>query len=92
MTLSERLRTLYQRLEHIPLSALLLALRVGVGTRLATLPLFGMLLVIQTFVYPNAWSDHLFWAGSLAIILSRGPGVFSLDHRIARRMWGNPPR
>jgi putative oxidoreductase len=56
---------------------------IGLGTRLATLPLFGMLLVIQTFVYPNAWADHLYWAGTLALILTRGPGVFSLDHFIA---------
>ena len=56
---------------------------IGLGTRLATLPLFGLLLVIQTFVYPNAWADHLFWAGALLVILSRGPGVFSLDHLIA---------
>lgn len=56
---------------------------IGLGTRLATLPLIGMLLVIQTFVYPNAWADHLFWASALLVILSRGPGVFSLDHLIA---------
>jgi putative oxidoreductase len=58
---------------------------LGLGARLATLPLFGMLLVIQTFVYPNAWADHLFWAGALALILTRGAGVFSLDFLIARR-------
>ncbi len=56
---------------------------LGLATRLATLPLFGMILVIQTFVYPNAWADHLLWAGALALILTRGPGVFSLDHLIA---------
>lgn len=58
---------------------------IGLGTRLATLPLFGMLIVIQTFVYPNAWADHLYWAGTLLLILTRGPGAFSLDHLIARR-------
>ncbi len=58
---------------------------IGLGTRLATLPLFGMLIVIQTFVYPNAWADHLFWAGALLVILSRGPGAISLDHLIAKR-------
>ncbi len=57
---------------------------LGLGARLATLPLFGMLLVIQTFVYPNAWPDHLFWGGALALILTRGPGTMSLDHLIAR--------
>jgi putative oxidoreductase len=59
---------------------------LGLGARLATLPLFGMLLVIQTFVYPNAWADHLFWGGALALILTRGPGALSLDHLIARRV------
>ena len=28
---------------------------LGLGTRIATLPLFGMIGVIQTFVYPDAW-------------------------------------
>jgi putative oxidoreductase len=57
---------------------------VGLATRLATLPLLGMIAVIQVFVYPNAWSDHLMWASALALVLTRGPGVFSLDHWIAR--------
>lgn len=57
---------------------------VGLATRLATLPLLGMIAVIQAFVYPNAWSDHLMWASALLLVLSRGPGVFSLDHLIAR--------
>jgi putative oxidoreductase len=58
---------------------------LGLGARLATLPLFGMLAVIQTFVYPNAWADHLFWAGALGLILTRGAGAISLDYLIARR-------
>jgi len=57
---------------------------VGLATRLATLPLLGMIAVIQTFVYPNAWSDHLLWASALVLVLTRGPGVFSLDHWISR--------
>ena len=57
---------------------------IGIATRLATLPLLGMIVVIQTFVYPNAWSDHLMWASALLLVLTRGPGVFSLDHVIAR--------
>jgi putative oxidoreductase len=56
----------------------------GIATRLATLPLLGMIAVIQTFVYPNAWSDHLMWASALLLVLTRGPGAFSLDHVIAR--------
>ena len=57
----------------------------GLATRLATLPLLGMIAVIQVFVYPNAWSDHLMWAAALLLLLTRGPGVLSLDHAIARR-------
>jgi putative oxidoreductase len=34
---------------------------LGLATRLATLPLFGMISVIQIFVYPTAWPDHLLW-------------------------------
>ena len=56
----------------------------GIATRLATLPLLGMIAVIQVFVYPNAWSDHLMWASALLLVLTRGPGLFSLDHLIAR--------
>jgi putative oxidoreductase len=65
--------------------ALPVLLFLGLGARLATLPLLGMLVVTQAFVYPNAWADHLFWAGALALILTRGPGSLSLDHLIARR-------
>jgi putative oxidoreductase len=59
----------------------------GLATRLATLPLLGMIAVIQVFVYPNAWSDHLMWASGLLLVLSRGPGALSLDHLLplARR-------
>lgn len=51
----------------------------GLFSRLATLPLLGMVAVIQVFVYPDAWRDHLLWATALTIILTRGPGPLSLD-------------
>ena len=57
---------------------------LGLGTRIATLPLLGMITVIQTFVYPNAWTDHLTWGSILVFLLTRGPGVFSLDYLIER--------
>jgi putative oxidoreductase len=63
----------------VELSAPIL-LVLGLCTRLATLPMIGMTLVIQTFVYPMAWVDHLSWMTMLLLLLSRGPGVFSLDH------------
>jgi putative oxidoreductase len=52
----------------------------GLGTRLAVLPLLGMIAVIQTFVYPGAYSEHLTWASILLFLLSRGGGRWSLDH------------
>lgn len=55
---------------------------VGLATRFATLPLLGMIAVIQTFVYPNAWTDHLLWASTLVFLLTRGPGTLSVDHLI----------
>jgi putative oxidoreductase len=57
---------------------------VGLGTRLATLPLLGMLATIQLFVYPSAWSEHLVWGSILLWLLTRGPGAVSLDQLIAR--------
>ena len=57
---------------------------LGLATRLATLPLLGMIAVIQTFVYPNAYNDHLVWGSILVLVLTRGPGVFSLDYLIER--------
>jgi putative oxidoreductase len=57
---------------------------LGLATRLATLPLLGMIAVIQTFVYPNAFQDHLVWGSILMLLLTRGPGVFSLDYLIER--------
>jgi putative oxidoreductase len=59
---------------------------VGLATRLATLPLLGMVLVIQTFVYPQAWTEHLLWASVLTFLLTRGPGALSVDYLIERRL------
>jgi putative oxidoreductase len=62
-----------------------LLLFAGLATRLATLPFLGMLAVIQTFVFPGAWAEHLVWGSILLFLLTRGPGVISVDHVIARR-------
>ena len=61
---------------------------LGLGTRIATLPLLGMIGVIQVFVYPDAWVEHLVWASILLFLLMRGPGVLSLDHLMAKRFGG----
>ena len=61
---------------------------LGLGTRLATLPLLAMLATIQLFVYPSAWSEHLVWGSVLFFLLMRGPGAIALDHLIARAWRG----
>lgn len=52
---------------------------LGLFTRPAALALLGMTLVIQIFVYPDAWSTHLSWAGLLLPLIAQGAGVLSLD-------------
>jgi putative oxidoreductase len=58
----------------------------GLATRIATLPLLGMIAVIQIFVYPSAWNDHLLWGSILVFLLTRGPGAISVDEVVAK-MW-----
>ncbi len=62
--------------EHI-LPALLLA---GLLTRVSALGLAGMTLVIQFFVYPDAWWPvHSLWLALALLLVLRGGGQFSLD-------------
>ncbi|MDZ3838321.1 MAG: DoxX family protein [Rhodospirillales bacterium] len=65
-----------------------LMLILGLGTRFAAAALLGLTLVIQVFVFPENWPDHLLWASILAWLLTRGPGALSLDHVVARRFFG----
>ena len=60
----------------------------GFLTRLATLPLLGMVAVIQTFVYPENWVEHLTWAAMLVFILTRGPGPISVDRLLKPLVFG----
>lgn len=52
---------------------------LGLASRLAALPLLGMIVTIQLFVYPQAWPEHLVWGSILVFLLTRGPGAISLD-------------
>ncbi len=56
---------------------------LGLATRLATLPMLGMTFVIEAFVYPEDWIEHLIWASLLLFILTRGAGAISLDRWLA---------
>jgi putative oxidoreductase len=58
---------------------------IGLLTRLSVMALLGMVTVIQTLVYPNAWPDHIQWLAFMLILLARGPGAISLDSLLARR-------
>jgi putative oxidoreductase len=58
---------------------------VGLASRLSAAWLFAMTAVIQIFVYPSGWPDHILWATALLVIISRGPGVLSLDHLLFRK-------
>ena len=69
--------------------ALPVALLLGLGTRFAALGLLVMTAVIQLLVYPGAYATHGTWAAVLLWLMVRGPGVFSLDHLLARRLTGS---
>jgi putative oxidoreductase len=61
----------------------------GFGARFAAAALLGMTLVIQTFVYPANWVEHMTWATLLLLVLTRGAGWLSVDHLIARALSGS---
>ena len=65
-------------------------LLLGFATRLGAAAMLGMTLVIQLFVYPENYPDHLLWAGPLLYLILRGPGAFSIDHLIRRRLGPRP--
>ena len=64
------------------------ALVVGLGTRVAAAAMLGMTLVIQIFVYPSSYPDHLLWAGPLLFLLFRGAGAWSVDSFLRKRFFG----
>ena len=55
---------------------------LGLASRLSAIGLFGMTLVIQLFVVPGGWPEHMLWFALLGSIIARGPGAISLDHLI----------
>lgn len=58
---------------------------IGLATRLSALALLGMTIVIEVFVYPASWPDHLMWAVLLMLIAARGPGPFALDNLLGKK-------
>jgi putative oxidoreductase len=58
---------------------------LGLATRFSALLLLIMTLVIQLFVYPDAWwTVHAYWAALLLVLISLGPGEISLDYLLSR--------
>ncbi len=60
-------------------------LLVGLATRFSALALLCMTLVIELFVYPDAYPIHGTWATILLYLMARGPGAVSIDHLIKMR-------
>ena len=53
---------------------------LGLATRLSALALLGMTMVIQIFVFPEAWwSVHSLWVALCLVLVARGGGLFALD-------------
>jgi putative oxidoreductase len=63
-----------------------LFLFAGLATRFAALALLGMTLVIELFVYPEAYVVHGLWAVALLTLIKYGAGAISLDHMIGRSL------
>ncbi len=57
---------------------------IGLFARLGALALLGVVAVIQLFVYPGNWVEHLLWSSLLLLILTRGAGKISVDHLVGR--------
>lgn len=58
---------------------------LGLLTRPAAAVLLGMTLIIEVFVYPQAWPTHIQWAAMLLVLLCRGAGGLSIDTLIRRK-------
>ncbi|MBU6257367.1 MAG: DoxX family protein [Burkholderiales bacterium] len=62
-----------------------LLLLLGLATRFSALALLGMTLVIEIFVYPDAYPTHGTWAAIFLYLMAHGPGRLSIDHWLATR-------
>lgn len=69
--------------EHI----LPVLLVIGLATRFGAAGLLVMTMVIQLFVYPEAWwTVHILWTALAVVLIARGGGIFALDRLADRRL------
>lgn len=62
---------------------------LGLFTRLSATALMVMTLVIQIFVFPDAWWQvHILWVALALTLIVRGGGLFSLDQLLAGKRQG----
>jgi putative oxidoreductase len=99
LTISDTTRTLFEEdYSAVPLPTELatymatyaehlfpILLVIGLFTRLSALALLGMTLVIQIFVFPEAWWPvHSLWVALALVLIVRGGGLLSLDALLNR--------
>lgn len=96
LTITDSARDLFQTEYRLPLlppevavylatyaeHLLPLLLVLGLFTRCAALGLLVMTLVIEIFVYPDAWPTHLSWAAIVLPLIAYGAGRLSLDRAL----------
>jgi putative oxidoreductase len=58
---------------------------IGLAARFAATILLVQTVVIQVFVYPEAYVTHGLWAVALLLMMKYGAGALSLDHVIRSR-------
>ncbi len=59
---------------------------LGLFTRVGAAGLLVMTLVIQFFVYPEAWwQTHILWTAMALILIVRGGGMFSIDRLLGHK-------
>lgn len=59
---------------------------IGLLIRASALALLGMTMVIQIFVYPDAWwTEHSLWTALALVLIVRGGGIFAIDRPLSVR-------
>ena len=80
--LPEIMAPITMTMEHL----LPILLVLGLFGRFAALGMAAMTLVIQLFIYPDAWwTEHSLWLAPLLFVMVRGPGKWSLDRWVMGR-------